>query len=98
MELKATSISTLIYQYCHCTGKIPRKLPLIEFPSSEHIVWQKTRVQFLQREEKRVKGTNVTKMQKNYTKNENFLTIFFIEGTLMRASRRPTIRPAHICC
>ena len=49
------------------------------------------------KEKKKVKGTNVTKMQKKYTKNENFLTIFFIEGALMRASRRPTIRPAHIC-
>ena len=78
-------------------GKYLGSYRLLNFLHLSIFYGKKTRVQFLQREEKRVKGTNVTKMQKNYTKNENFLTIFFIEGTLMRASRRPTIRPAHIC-
>ena len=78
-------------------GKYLGSYCLLNFLHLSIFYRKKTRVQFLQREEKKVKGTNVTKMQKKYTKNENFLTIFFIEGTLMRASRRPTIRPAHIC-
>ena len=43
MELKTTFIFTLFqntkHQHCHCTGKIPRKLTLTEFPSSGHILW-----------------------------------------------------------
>ena len=101
MELTTTSISTLSwktkYQYCHCTGKIPRKLPLTELPSSGHILWHENKgVVFAKRIKKR-KWPKCNNNAQKYTKNENFLTIFFIEGTLLRASRRPTICPKHIC-
>ena len=78
MELTAVSISTLSqktkYQYCHCTGKIPWKLLLTEFPSSEHILWHENEgVVFAKRRKKRPKCNNNAQ---KYTRNENFLTIF----------------------
>ena len=73
MELTATSISTLSqktkYQYCHYTGKIPRKLPLTEHPLSGHILWHENKdVVFARRGKKKEKGPTVTKMHKNIQK------------------------------
>ena len=95
MKLTATSISTLSqktkYQYYHCTGKIPRKLQLTEFPTSGHILWHDNKGVVFAKRKKNRKRPKCNNNAQKYTKNENFLTIFFIEGTLLSVSRRSTI-------
>ena len=72
MKLTATSISKLHqkikYQYCHCTRKIPRKLPLTEFPSSGHILWHENKGAVFAKRRKKEKYPNVTTMHKNIQK------------------------------